>query len=374
MKRIYLSSPHMGGNELKYIHEAFEENWVAPLGKNVDQFEIEMQEYLDANNTLALSSGTAAIHLALKLSDVREGDYVFCSTFTFSASCNPILYEKAIPVFIDSDESWNMSPKALKKALEWADNIKKLPKAIIIVDLYGESADWDEIIPLCEKYGVTIIEDAAEALGCTYKGKHCGTFGEYGIISFNGNKIITTSGGGMLITKSSDDRKRALKWSTQSRENALHYEHKEIGYNYRMSNIVAGIGRGQLEVLNDRVQKKKDIYALYKESFSDLPIQMMPELNGSHPTHWLSCMTISENSTVTPNEIIKILEENNIESRPIWKPMHMQPIFEGYEFFPHEQDKDISRDIFKYGLCLPSDTKMTIDEQKMIINLVRRCF
>lgn len=373
-KRIYLSSPHMGGNELKYIHEAFEENWVAPLGKNVDEFENEMKAYLHEKNALAVSSGTAALHLAIKLADVKEGDYVFCSSFTFSASCNPILYEKAIPVFIDSDESWNMSPKALKDALEWSKNNNCLPKAIIVVDLYGESAKWNEILTLCNEYKVKVIEDAAEALGCTYKEKHCGTFGEYSIISFNGNKIITTSGGGMLLTKEKADRDKALKWSTQSRENERYYEHIELGFNYRMSNIVAGIGRGQLEVLDKRIEKKRKIYEMYKEGLKDLPITMMPELEDSKPTHWLSCLIIDDESNVSPYDIMDLLESENIEARPIWKPMHIQPIFKQYKFFPHENGSVVCEKIFERGLCLPSDTKMTDEEINYIIKLIRRCF
>ena len=292
-ERIFLSSPHMGGNEMKYIQDAFDKNWIAPLGENVDKFEEEMKSYIGAENALALSSGTAAIHMSIKALGVKDGDYVFCSTLTFSASCNPILYERAIPVFIDSDESWNMSPIALKKAFDWAEKEKKLPKAVIVVDLYGQSAKWDEILPICEKYNVPVIEDAAEALGCTYKGKHCGMFGHFGIISFNGNKIITTSGGGMLFSKTKEERKQIFKWATQSREPARHYEHKEIGYNYRMSNVCAGIGRGQLEVLNKRIQKKNELYNVYKSEFKDLPIMMMPELRDTNPTHWLSCFTIN---------------------------------------------------------------------------------
>lgn len=372
--RVFLSSPHMGGEEMKYIQEAFDKNWIAPLGENVDKFEEEMCAYIDAKNGLATSCGTAAIHLALKSLGVCQGDYVFCSTLTFSASCNPILYEKAIPVFIDSDESWNMSPIALGKAFEWANKANKLPKAVIVVDLYGQSAKWDEIIPLCEKYGVPIIEDAAEALGCTYKGKQCGTFGHIGIISFNGNKIITTSGGGMLFTQSAEERSLMFKWATQSREQARHYEHKEVGYNYRMSNVCAGIGRGQLKVLDKRIHKKREIYKKYKESFTKLPVTMLKELDDTNPTHWLSCMTVNDECDIDPINIIIALENENIEARPVWKPMHMQPIFIEYPFFSHIENGSISEKMFMNGICLPSDTKMTLEQQNTVINIIKGCF
>lgn len=373
-ERIYLSSPHMGGEEMKYIQEAFDKNWIAPLGENVDKFEEEMKEYLGLENALALSCGTAGIHLGLKLLGVQEGDYVFCSTLTFSASCNPILYEKAIPVFIDSDESWNMSPKELKKAFDWAEKEGKMPKAVIVVDLYGQSAKWDEIIPICKKYNVPILEDAAEALGCKYKGKYCGSFGDISVISFNGNKIITTSGGGMMFTKTKEERDLAFKWATQSREPAKHYEHKEIGYNYRMSNVCAGIGRGQLKVLDERIKKKKEIYKYYKESFKNLPIKMMIELDQTEPTHWLSCLVIDKESNVTPNQIIDVLEKENIESRPVWKPMHMQPIFKEYKFFSDLDKGSFSEYLFNEGICLPSDTKMEIKSQKEVIDVVSNFF
>lgn len=372
-ERIYLSSPHMGGEEMKYIQEAFDKNWIAPLGENVDKFEEEMKEYLGLENALALSCGTAGIHLGLKLLGVQEGDYVFCSTLTFSASCNPILYEKAIPVFIDSDESWNMSPKALQKAFDWAEKEGKMPKAVIVVDLYGQSAKWDEIIPICKKYNVPILEDAAEALGCKYKGKFCGSFGDISVISFNGNKIITTSGGGMMFTKTKEERDLAFKWATQSREPAKHYEHKEIGYNYRMSNVCAGIGRGQLKVLDERIQKKREIYDIYKESFKNLPITMMVELEHTQPTHWLNCITIQENCSISPMQILIELEKNNIESRPIWKPMHLQPLFEEYKYFK-DGERSVSDYMFKKGICLPSDTKMKNEDLKSVINVIKGVF
>ncbi|MGX8832911.1 DegT/DnrJ/EryC1/StrS family aminotransferase [Amedibacillus sp. YH-ame6] len=373
-ERIYLSSPHMGGEEMKYIEEAFETNWIAPLGKNVDEFETEMKSYLGMENALALSCGTAGIHLALKLLGVKENDYVFCSSLTFSASCNPICYEKATPVFIDSDESWNMSPVALKKAMEWAMSNHKLPKAVIVVDLYGQSAKWDEIQAICTEYNVPIIEDAAEALGCSYKGKPCGSFGEMSIISFNGNKIITTSGGGMMFTKTQAERNLAFKWATQSRENERHYEHKEIGYNYRMSNVCAGIGRGQLKVLNERVKKKNQIYDIYKQELAMLPLKMMEELPDTTPTHWLSCFTINDDINVSPDDIITALESENIESRPVWKPMHLQPIFKKCKFFSHLENGSVSENLFVKGICLPSDTKMTLEQQNKIINIIKGLF
>lgn len=373
-ERIYLSSPHMGGQEMKFIQDAFDKNWIAPLGENVDKFEEEMKSYIHANHALALSSGTAAIHLGVKALDIHEGDYVFCSNLTFSASCNPILYERAIPVFIDCDETWNMSPKALKKAFVWAESIGKMPKAVIIVDLYGQSAKWDELLAICNEYHVPVLEDAAEALGCVYKGRKCGTFGHYSILSFNGNKIITTSGGGMIFTQSEEERALMFKWATQSREPARHYEHKEIGYNYRMSNICAGIGRGQMQVLDERIQKKKEIYNIYKETMKDLPVSMMMELDDSEPTHWLSCMLIDEHSKVTPLDILIALEKENIEARPIWKPMNLQPIFENCIYFSHSDEKNWSEYFFKYGVCLPSDTKMTLEQQTYIVDIIRGCF
>lgn len=374
-ERIYLSSPHMGSKELDYIKDAFDKNWIAPLGENVNEFENAVKSYVNINNALALSSGTAAIHLALKAINVQQGDFVFCSTLTFSASCNPILYEKAIPVFIDSNEYWNMSPEALQKAFNYFINdVEKMPKAVIVVDLYGQSAEYDKIKEICSKYGVPIIEDAAEALGATYKDKFCGTFGDYGIFSFNGNKIITTSGGGMLVCESKEDRDKSFFWATQSRENERHYEHKEIGYNYRLSNICAGIGRGQMEILDERVKKKREIYKHYEEAFNGLPISMMKELPDSYSTFWLSCITIEETSKVKPLDIIMELEKENIESRPIWKPMHLQPIFQNNLYFSHKAEESISEKIYNQGICLPSDSKMTNDQQQRVIEIVQGFF
>ena len=369
-KRIYLSSPHMSkeGYEQKYVKEAFDTNWIAPLGENVNKFEEELASYVGQDYAAALSAGTAAIHMAFKALDVKKDDIVFCSSLTFSATANPIIYENATPVFIDSEkETWNMDPKALEKAFEKYPN----PKAVIVVHLYGTPAKIDEIKEICEKHNVPLVEDAAESLGATYKNKQTGTFGKYGIYSFNGNKIITTSGGGMLI---SDDKERIEKvrfWATQSREKARHYEHKEIGYNYRMSNIVAGIGRGQLKVLDERIKQKTNIYNNYKEGFKEISdIKMQPIPENSKPNHWLSVITLDKNSKVKPLDIMEALEKENIESRPVWKPMHKQPVFEKYDFIKVE-DKAVSEDLFERGVCLPSDTKMTKEEQQTVIDIIK---
>ncbi len=372
-KRIFLASPHMSeeGYEQEYVKEAFDTNWIAPLGENVNKFEEELANYVGSKNAAALSSGTAAIHMAFKALDVKKGDIVFCSSLTFSATANPIIYQNATPVFIDSErDTWNMDPKALEKAFEKYPN----PKAVIVVYLYGTPAKIEEIKEICDKHNVPLVEDAAESLGATYKGKQTGTFGKYGIYSFNGNKIITTSGGGMLV---SDDKERIDKvrfWATQSREKARYYQHNEIGYNYRMSNIVAGIGRGQLKVLNDRIAQKTEIYETYKEGFKNIPeIEMQPVPENTNPNHWLSVMTIKENSKVMPLEIMETLEKENIESRPVWKPMHMQPVFEDYDYI-QVAEKSVSEDLFTRGVCLPSDTKMTKQEQERIIKIIKELF
>lgn len=377
-KRIYLASPHMGGLEEVFVKEAFDTNWIAPLGANVDGFEKELSEYVGSKTGAALASGTAAIHMALKAVGVKKGDKVFCSSLTFAASCNPIIYEGGIPVFIDSEpESHNMSPVALEKAFKVYEEKGEMPKAVIVVNLYGQSADMDKIIEICKKYNVPIIEDAAESLGATYKGKHSGTFGEYGIYSFNGNKIITTSGGGMLVSNNEEGIAKVRFWSTQARDKARHYEHTELGYNYRMSNIVAGIGRGQLRVLEDRIAKKKEIFETYKEAFKETEdIEMMPVCEYGEPNYWLTTITLSENSKVKPLDIILALEKENIESRPIWKPMHIQPYYKEYEFYSHNDEEEISvsEDIFNRGVCLPSDTKMTKEEQERVIEIIKNLF
>lgn len=374
-KRIFLASPHMSkeGYEQAFVKEAFDTNWVAPLGENVNKFEEELANYVGVGYAAALSAGTAAIHMALKALDVKQGDIVFCSSLTFSATANPIIYQNATPVFIDSEkETWNMDPVALEKAFEKYPN----PKAVVIVHLYGTPAKMDEIMAICKKHNVPLVEDAAESLGSTYKGKQTGTFGKYGIYSFNGNKIITTSGGGMLV---SDDEERIQKvrfWSTQARDKARHYQHSEIGYNYRMSNIVAGIGRGQLKVLNDRIAKKKEIYETYKDGFKDIPeIEIKPIPEGTKPNHWLSVITLKKDSKVKPLEIMEALEKENIETRPVWKPMHLQPVFEKYDFITACKDgSSVSEDLFNRGVCLPSDTKMTKEEQATVIEIIKKLF
>lgn len=376
-KRIFLSSPHMSdeGYEMQYIQEAFDTNWIAPLGKNVTEFEKEICNAVGSKAAVALSSGTAAIHLALKLAGVKAGDLVFCQSLTFSATANPIVYEGATPVFIDSDqETWNMSPAALAKAFEKYDKLGQLPRAVIVVHLYGLAANVDAICEICNSYNVPIIEDAAESLGTTYKGKSTGSFGKYGILSFNGNKIITSSGGGMLLCNGENaeaDAQKALFWSTQAREAERFYQHKEIGYNYRMSNVVAGIGRGQLKVLHDRVDKKRQIYDFYRKAFSDIDdISMMPVHDDiANSNCWLSCMTLKKDSQVTPLGIQLALEENNIEARPIWKPMHMQPVFASYDYIDYH---NVAKYLFDTGICLPSDTKMEEKDLARVVNIIKR--
>ena len=372
-KKIYLSSPHMSdeGYEQKYIKEAFDANWITTLGENVNKFEQEIAEYVNIKYAAALSSGTAAIHMALKAAGVQKGDIVFCSTLTFSATTNPIIYENATPVYIDSEEeTWNMDPEALEKAFEKYPN----PKAVIVVHLYGTPAKIDKIVEICKKHNTTLIEDSAESLGSTFKGKHTGTFGDYGIYSFNGNKIITTSGGGMLVSPNEERIQKVRFWSTQAREKARHYEHKEIGYNYRMSNIVAGIGRGQLKVLDKRIEEKTQIYNTYKQAFKDIKeIEIQPIPENTVVNHWLSVITLKPNSKVKPLDIMEALEKENIESRPVWKPMHMQPVFKDYDFIKVEE-KAVSEDLFARGICLPSDTNMTKEDMERVIRIIKGLF
>jgi len=367
-KKIWLSSPHMSdeGYEQEYVKQAFDTNWIAPLGPNVNEFEKEFAAKVGSKTAAALTTGTAAIHMALKSADVKEGDIVFCQSLTFSATANPIIYQNAIPVFIDSDnETWNMCPIALEKAFEKYPQVK----AVILVHLYGLSAKLDEITALCKKHNVTLIEDAAESLGTYYKGKHTGTFGEYGIFSFNGNKIITTSGGGMLVSNNEEKIQKVRYWATQARDPARHYQHSELGFNYRMSNIVAGIGRGQLKILDQRVAKKKYIFEYYKKELENLEgIQFMPINSWNKPNYWLSCITL--NGKIKPIQIMEALEKENIESRPIWKPMHMQPFFEKYDFI----GSNVSQTLFEKGICLPSDTKMTDEDLKRICKIIKELF
>lgn len=364
--RIYLSSPHMSdeGYEKQFIQEAFDTNWIAPLGKNVNEFEKELAQKVGIKAAAALTSGTAAIHMALKAAGVGEGDIVFCPSLTFSATANPIIYQNAIPVFIDSDyETWNMSPKALEEAFEKYPNVK----AVIVVHLYGLSADMDKIMEICQKHNVTLIEDAAESLGTYYKGKHTGTFGDYGIFSFNGNKIITTSGGGMLVSNNEERIAKVRFWATQARDQARHYQHSEIGYNYRMSNVVAGIGRGQLKVLDKRVEKKRYIFDFYRSELGQLEgVQFMPLNDWNEPNFWLSCITLS--GKVRPQQIMEVLDNENIESRPIWKPMHLQPVFEKYDYI----GTNVSETLFENGICLPSDTKMTDEDLNRVVETIKK--
>lgn len=372
-KRIYLSSPTMHGDEQRFVQEAFDTNWVAPLGPNVDAFEQEICAYTKARYAAALDSGTAAIHLALKLAGVKEGDIVFAPSLTFSATCNPIVYEQAVPVFIDCEpDTWNMSPQALERAFE------KYPqaKAVIAVYLYGTPAKIDELMEICKRHGVPYIEDAAESLGASYQGKQTGTFGRFGIYSFNGNKIITTSGGGMLVSDDAEAVARARFLATQARDPARHYQHSQIGYNYRMSNITAGIGRGQLLHLDEHIALKKAIYERYREAFADIEeIAMNPMNPDGEANYWLSCVTIDPESGITPDRVMDRLAEYNIETRPIWKPMHLQPVFENYDFMTHGGGKEsVSQRIFDHGLCLPSDIKNTPEDMELIIGLVRGLF
>lgn len=373
-KRIYLSSPTMHGEEQKYVQEAFDTNWVAPLGPNVNAFEKEIAAYTGCGHAAALSAGTAAIHMALRLLGVGRGDVVFVSDLTFSASCNPIVYENATPVLIDAEpDTWNMSPQALRRAFEKYPH----PKAVICVHLYGTPAKLDEIMEICAAHDVPLIEDAAESLGSTYKGRHTGTFGKYGIYSFNGNKIITTSGGGMFVSAEEEATKKVTFLATQARDPARYYQHSQIGYNYRMSNVTAGIGRGQLLHLEEHKAKKKAIYQQYREAFADIPELRMNPMNPDGDANcWLSCLTIDRNSKITPDMVMDALEEKlNAESRPIWKPMHLQPVFSECDFFAHNEDgSSVGADIFERGFCLPSDIKNTAAEMEAIIRTVRELF
>lgn len=368
-KKIWLASPHMSeeGYELEYVKEAFESNWIAPLGKNVDEFENELAEKVGSKYAAGLTSGTAAIHMALKAVGVGKDDIVFCPTFTFSATANPIIYQGATPVFIDSDEeTWNMDPEMLEKAFEKYPNVK----AVLVVHLYGLSADMDKIMNICNKHNVPVIEDAAESLGGYYKGKHTGTFGDFGVFSFNGNKIITTSGGGMLVSNEKEKIEKVRFWATQSRDKARHYEHSEVGYNYRLSNISAGIGRGQLKVLDRRVEKKKYIFEYYKNAFKDISgIKMMPVNDYDAPNYWLSCITL-ENTLLKPIDILEALEKEKIEGRPLWKPMHKQPIFSKFDSI----GSGVSESLFERGLCLPSDTKMDDNDLERVSKVVKGLF
>ena len=388
-KKIWLSSPTMHGDEQKYVKEAFDTNWVSTVGENLNQLEKGICDLIGCKYSVALSAGTAALHLAVKLAGVKQGDRVFCSDMTFAATVNPAVYEKAELIFIDTErDTWNMSPEALKKGFELYPDVK----VVVVANLYGTPAKLDEIKEICDANGAVLIEDAAESLGATYKGRQTGTFGQYNAISFNGNKIITTSGGGMLLTDDKDAADKARKWSTQSRENAPWYQHEELGYNYRLSNVLAGIGRGQMLHLEEHIAQKKAIYMRYKEGFKDLPVIMNPYIGSiEEPNFWLSCMLIDKDAMCTqvrsdnealykkeagktcPTEILEKLAEYNAEGRPIWKPMHMQPIYHMNKFVKLG-DEDVSADIFARGLCLPSDNKITPEQQNMIIEIIKSCF
>ncbi|MBF0979570.1 MAG: aminotransferase class I/II-fold pyridoxal phosphate-dependent enzyme [Clostridiales bacterium] len=401
--KVWLSTPTMHGDEIKYVQEAYETNWMSTVGENINEVEKIICEKTQSKYAVALASGTSALHLAVKLAGVKPGDKVFCSDVTFAATVNPIVYEHGVPVFIDTEyETWNMDPEALEKAFEIYPEVK----VVVVAHLYGTPGKIDEIKSICDKHNAIIIEDAAESFGATYKGKQTGTFGEFNCISFNGNKIITGSSGGMLLTDSLYAVNKARKWSTQSREDAAWYQHEEIGYNYRMSNVIAGIVRGQLPYLDEHIAQKKAIYERYKEGFKDLPVQMNPmNLTDSNPNYWLSCMIInpeamakqvrgeqdylysSEKGKTTPQEILDTIASINAEGRPIWKPMHMQPIYRMNPFitkngngraqtnaYIKEQATDVGMDIFNRGLCLPSDNKMTKEQQDIIIEVIKNCF
>ena len=371
---ILLSTPHMGTTELDFVQQAFTTNWIAPLGPNVDAFESEVAERVGARHGVALSSGTAAIHLALRLLDVGPGDLVFCSSLTFAASVNPIIYQGAQPVLIDSEpDSWNMSPRALERALVEAKQRRQLPKAVIVVNLYGQSADMDPLIQLCEAYGVEMVEDAAESLGAEYKGRASGTFGRLGIFSFNGNKIITTSGGGMLITNEAELANKARFLATQARDPAPHYQHSTVGYNYRMSNILAGVGRGQLRVLSERVAARRAVFELYRQELAAVQwLEFMPEPDWSFSTHWLSVAAIrSDVRDLKAMDVIGRLSNELIEARPVWKPMHLQPVFAEASYYAHD-NHSVSDDLFERGFCLPSGSNMTEAQLEHVISVIKK--
>jgi hypothetical protein len=401
--KVWLATPTMHGDEIKYVQEAYETNWMSTVGENINEVERITCEKTQSKYAVALASGTSALHLAVKLAGVKPGDKVFCSDVTFAATVNPIVYEHGVPVFIDTEyETWNMDPEALEKAFEIYPEVK----VVVVAHLYGTPGKINEIKAICDKHNAIIIEDAAESFGATYKGKQTGTFGDFNCISFNGNKIITGSSGGMLLTDSLDAANKARKWSTQSREDAAWYQHEEIGYNYRMSNVIAGIVRGQLPYLDEHIAQKKAIYERYKDGFKDLPVQMNPmNLTDSNPNYWLSCMIINpeamakqvrgeqdflykkEAGKSSPQEILDTLASINAEGRPIWKPMHMQPIYRMNPFitkngngraqtnaYIKEQASDVGMDIFNRGLCLPSDNKMTKEQQDIIIEAIKNCF
>ena len=369
--RIFLSAPHMSGDEMDFVREAFESNWIAPLGPNVDAFEREVAAVTGVASAAALSSGTAAIHLALILLGVGPGDRVICSSLTFAASANPILYQAAEPIFIDAEDgSWNMCPVALEKALDQCRREGHMPKAVIIVDLYGQPADYDRLLPICDRYAVPVIEDAAESLGSSLRGRSCGSFGRIGIFSFNGNKIITTSGGGMLVADDPAITEHARKLATQARENVPWYEHVELGFNYRMSNVLAGIGRGQIARLEERVAARRAVFDRYREALADVEsLVWMPEFEGSRSNRWLTTATLADG--LNPGDLIAELARLDIEARHVWKPMHMQPIFAGCRYVTAGGNRDVAADIFARGLCLPSGSNMTATQVDRVAEALR---
>ena len=371
--RIYLSPPHLNGRELEYLREAVESNWVAPAGPHLPAFERELCDTLGGDyHGAALASGTAAIHLGLRLLGVGPGDTVFCSDLTFAGSVNPVLYERAVPVFIDSTQGGcNMDSAALENAFMSAEANNCPPKAVIVVDLYGQSADWDAILPICARYGVPVLEDAAEALGASYRGKACGTFGRIGVFSFNGNKIITTSGGGMAVGCAADTEKIRF-WACQSKEPEPYYLHRELGFNYRMSNLCAGVGRAQLLTLREHIAQRKEIYAYYREAFDELPLQMLPVPAYTDPNWWLSVALLEDDCPLTARELADSLEALNIEARRAWNPMHCQPIYAQYEYCTAEEGKSASEDFFRRGVCLPSGSAMTEEDLEYICGAVKR--
>lgn len=372
-KRIYLSPPHLSGREKNYLIDTLDSNWIAPLGPQVDAFEEEMAAYLGVKGTLALSSGTAAIHLALRLLGVSAGDTVFCSTLTFVATAAPVIYQGATPVFIDSEpSSWNMSVQALQQALADANNQNRLPKAVIVVNLYGQSADLEPIMKLCQQYDVPVIEDAAESLGATYKGKPSGTIGHFGVFSFNGNKIITTSGGGMLVSKNMEALAKARFWATQARDPARHYQHSEVGYNYRLSNLLAGVGRAQLKVLNKRIEARRAVFERYYKALEHTGVNFMPEASFGYCTRWLTALTINTSEhCISVNQILDAFERENIEVRPVWKPLHLQPLFTHCLYYSHGDGTSVSEELFNAGICLPSGSSLTEEEQQSVTSVIK---
>lgn len=366
--RIYLSAPHMGGNEIKFIEHAFAENWIAPLGPNVNGMEADIAAFSNVPFAAALSSGTAAIHLALILLGVKKDDIVLASSFTFSATINPIVYQGAIPVLIDSEEeTWNMDPELLEQAIKDYITKGKKPKAIIFVHLYGMPGKIEEVAEICKKYEIPLIEDAAEALGASINSKQAGSFGDFGVFSFNGNKIITTSGGGALVSKNKQWIDKARYLATQARDPAPYYQHSEIGYNYRMSNISAGIGRGQMEVLPDWINKRRDNFEFYQSALKDFGFSFLEERKGAFSNRWLTCIVFNDNHKVTPEEIRQKLEEDNIETRTLWKPMHLQPVFAECDSYLN----GVSENLFNYGLCLPSGSSLTVEHKTFIVEKMK---